>query len=450
MINRQLDPSVMSDVQATLRAANTTPAAPTQTALAPPALTNTQAKVDKVTEAPVAEPVAADKMERISVRSKAVSAPKSERLPTTDAPTSFNVKELDAEAAVLVTKFSAEFGRGSVRDAQAQWQKVKYTFSQSQSDVDVNALMNWVVQNNVESRLSSRLQSGVGSALRAELARAREALKSGAFSTLGKQADGSIKTPGGYTLFNDGGRQWRVREPDGKEHRIWGDPHVDENNDGKDDWHFDRDASFVLPDGTKIFCDTIKVGEKGAGDITVSDKLMIQFGDQLATMDLTQASNSTLADTGGLSYDKANNDGQMFVLASDHAWKDGKSLGDLYDGGGDFIADVNSNQKGSISDAAQSVLLGGLPPGMFVSKELGGTLNPDGTITLKDGPVLTGRAAIQAYVDRLESGLSELSHGRLPSGFDATASMMQMQEHLRDNMRLATILLASSNGGSSR
>jgi hypothetical protein len=38
--------------------------------------------------------------------------------------------------------------------------------------------------------------------------------------------------------------------------RIWGDPHVDEGGDGKDEWHFGEDSSFILPDGTKIALDT--------------------------------------------------------------------------------------------------------------------------------------------------------------------------------------------------
>jgi len=38
--------------------------------------------------------------------------------------------------------------------------------------------------------------------------------------------------------------------------RIWGDPHVDEGGDGKDEWHFGQDSSFILPDGTKIALDT--------------------------------------------------------------------------------------------------------------------------------------------------------------------------------------------------
>ena len=37
--------------------------------------------------------------------------------------------------------------------------------------------------------------------------------------------------------------------------RIWGDPHVNEK-EGGDNWHFGGNSTFILPDGTKIRCDT--------------------------------------------------------------------------------------------------------------------------------------------------------------------------------------------------
>ncbi|MEZ0313064.1 MAG: DUF1521 domain-containing protein [Myxococcota bacterium] len=161
-------------------------------------------------------------------------------------------------------------------------------------------------------------------------------------------ADGSITTPGGFTIFNDGNHQWRVKDPSGLETRIFGDPHVDEGNDGDADWHFDQDGTFVLPDGTKIFCDTTEVQQ----GITLSDKLNIQYGDSLGTMDVKAGGAGTVASTGGLAYDSANKDGQIYVMGTDGKWYDGETLGKLYDAGGDFARDVDANNVGKISALA--------------------------------------------------------------------------------------------------
>ncbi len=159
--------------------------------------------------------------------------------------------------------------------------------------------------------------------------------------------DGSITTPGGYTIYNDGNYQWRVKSPSGIESRIYGDPHVDEDNDGHADWHFNQDGTFVLPDGTKIFCDTT---EAGAG-ITVSDNLKIQYGDSLGSMDVKNGGAGTVTD-GGLAYDSSHGEGQIFVMGNDFKWYDGETLGKLYDAGGDFARDVDGNTVGVISENA--------------------------------------------------------------------------------------------------
>ncbi len=164
-------------------------------------------------------------------------------------------------------------------------------------------------------------------------------------------ADGSITTPGGYTVFNDGGSQWRIEEPDGDMHTISGDPHVDENSDGTTDWHFNADSSFILPDGTKIFCDTDKVGSYGGGDVTVTDNLKIQYLDSLGSMDVAHGGPGTVT-TGGLAYDASHADGELFVLADGHHFVDGVTLGDLYDAGGDFTADVDTSHIGTVSNYA--------------------------------------------------------------------------------------------------
>jgi hypothetical protein len=71
---------------------------------------------------------------------------------------------------------------------------------------------------------------------------------------------GSVKTAGGYVIVPEGKDcAWSVYGPDqcpGDKPltRIWGDPHVSEN-DG-DRWDFTKDSDFVLPDGTRIHCNT--------------------------------------------------------------------------------------------------------------------------------------------------------------------------------------------------
>ncbi|AKQ67671.1 hypothetical protein A176_004583 [Myxococcus hansupus] len=84
---------------------------------------------------------------------------------------------------------------------------------------------------------------------------------------------GKITTPGGYTIEQLGQFEWRVTGPDGKNTRVWGDPHVDESDGGK--WDFKRDTSFVLGDGTRINCTCAPWGN----GMTVSAQLDIVYGD---------------------------------------------------------------------------------------------------------------------------------------------------------------------------
>lgn len=183
--------------------------------------------------------------------------------------------------------------------------------------------------------------------------------------TLTANADGSITTPGGYTIFNDGGHQWRIREPSGVEHRIWGDPHVDENNDGTLDWNFNTDAMFVLPDGTSIFCDTDKVGELAGKDVTTSTSLHIAFGQSLATMDVVNGGAAQLSTASGPP-PKPTDPVSTYVLADGSHFVDAKTLGTLSNTDGDDAADVSTTSFGTISAQAQAVLQimasGGQPP----------------------------------------------------------------------------------------
>lgn len=61
---------------------------------------------------------------------------------------------------------------------------------------------------------------------------------------------GVVTTPGGYKIEALSQFDWKITGPDGKETKIWGDPHVAEGDGGT--WDFKRDSTFVLGDGTRI------------------------------------------------------------------------------------------------------------------------------------------------------------------------------------------------------
>lgn len=70
----------------------------------------------------------------------------------------------------------------------------------------------------------------------------------------------TITTAGGYRIVPTGeSAAWEIYAPD-QEYadkpmtRVWGDPHVDEGDGTR--WDFTKDGDFMLPDGTRIHCDT--------------------------------------------------------------------------------------------------------------------------------------------------------------------------------------------------
>lgn len=86
----------------------------------------------------------------------------------------------------------------------------------------------------------------------------------------------TIQLDNGYTLtFEDQDQAWHIKDADGNDVRIWGDPHVAEGDGGK--WDFKAQMTFELEDGTKI---TVKTKPIGDGSVTVSDELIITKGDQ--------------------------------------------------------------------------------------------------------------------------------------------------------------------------
>jgi hypothetical protein len=95
------------------------------------------------------------------------------------------------------------------------------------------------------------------------------------------RAEGDVvTTPGGYKIEMLSQYEWKVTGPDGKETRVWGDPHVDEGDGGK--WDFKRDSTFVLGDGTRINVSTVPYG-----DMTVTGSLEIISGnDRVVVSDI--------------------------------------------------------------------------------------------------------------------------------------------------------------------
>jgi hypothetical protein len=94
------------------------------------------------------------------------------------------------------------------------------------------------------------------------------------------QTDGNvITTPGGFKIEATGKFEWKITGPDGKETRVWGDPHVAEGDGGK--WDFKKNSTFVLGDGTRINVTTAPYGNNG---MTVTQDLEIISGNDRVTV----------------------------------------------------------------------------------------------------------------------------------------------------------------------
>ncbi len=128
----------------------------------------------------------------------------------------------------------------------------------------------------------------------------------------------TIPLGNGYTLhLENQDSAWSITDAEGNTVRVWGDPHVDENSDGSDDWDFTQTSTFVLDDGTKITVGTRDVGEGR----TVTDSLTITNGDRaisvtgIADNNVQVDSSQTNGDPaeGGQSIDAAVDDGDIFL-----------------------------------------------------------------------------------------------------------------------------------------
>jgi uncharacterized protein DUF1521 len=86
-----------------------------------------------------------------------------------------------------------------------------------------------------------------------------------------------------YTITaNEDDASWTVRNNEtGHVTRVHGDPHVDDDNDGKNDFDFKKDMTFQLEDGTKITVNTVPFGNGQ----TLSSKLTITNGNNAITVE---------------------------------------------------------------------------------------------------------------------------------------------------------------------
>jgi len=134
----------------------------------------------------------------------------------------------------------------------------------------------------------------------------------------GAEGEKRIPLGNGYTLhLENKDSAWRITDAEGNTVRVWGDPHVDENADGTDEWDFTQATTFMLDDTTKI-----TVGTKGVGEgRSVTDTLTITNGDRaivvtgIADNNVQIDSSQTNADPseGGQSIDRAVDDGDVLV-----------------------------------------------------------------------------------------------------------------------------------------
>jgi Domain of Unknown Function (DUF1521) len=152
-----------------------------------------------------------------------------------------------------------------------------------------------------------------------------------------------ITTPGGYKIEQQGQFNWKITGPDGKETKIWGDPHVAEGDGGT--WDFKKDSIFKLPDNTEIkvncvpygngmtvtgsldiICgsDHIKVSDidKGMGKIgeNQGNGILQQFGNDISGLDhFVMGKESDDWSLGGKEIIGSNNGGDSFKLGNDLA-----------------------------------------------------------------------------------------------------------------------------------
>ncbi|MFN8994030.1 MAG: DUF1521 domain-containing protein, partial [Pseudomonadota bacterium] len=102
---------------------------------------------------------------------------------------------------------------------------------------------------------------------------------------------------GTHTIrLNEKSSEWVVTDKQtGKQTRIWGDPHVDYNNDGKTDLDFKGNLNLMLGN-TRIHIETVPFGKNGQ---TLSSRLTISDGRQALVVDGLSQKNTQGVDQDG-------------------------------------------------------------------------------------------------------------------------------------------------------
>lgn len=154
-----------------------------------------------------------------------------------------------------------------------------------------------------------------------------------------KDGKGTIELGDKYTItLNEGDASATIKNKEtGQETKIWGDPHVDIGNDGKNEFDFKKDMTFQLDDGTKITVGTVPGDKDG---VTYSSSLTITNGDK--AMEVTGLGQSfdgknnleVRQSDAGRTLDQLTNDGSTTVHESGGKWtipntKDGQDLQDV-------------------------------------------------------------------------------------------------------------------------
>ncbi|WP_454616461.1 DUF1521 domain-containing protein [Bradyrhizobium cenepequi] len=127
-----------------------------------------------------------------------------------------------------------------------------------------------------------------------------------------------------YTItVDEKDASWTVRNNEtGHVTRVHGDPHVDDDNDGKNDFDFKKDMTFQLEDGTKITVNTVPFGN---GE-TLSSKLTITNGNNAITVeglgdDKDGANNLKVTQSNaGVALDQLTADGAQTIYERGQDW----------------------------------------------------------------------------------------------------------------------------------
>lgn len=141
-----------------------------------------------------------------------------------------------------------------------------------------------------------------------------------------KKDDGTaqIRLGDKYTInLKEGDQSFTIRNNQtGAETRVWGDPHVDKNGDGKNDFDFKKDMTFQLEDGTKITVNTVPAGN---GE-TLSSRLTITNGNNAIQVnglagDKDGANNlEVLQSNAGVTLDALTADGSQVIYERGNDW----------------------------------------------------------------------------------------------------------------------------------